>query len=880
MTYKCNLFDKSILEDYSDAVAFISSILQASTEYSIIAQNLDGTILLWNEGAKRIYGYDPEEVIGKSNTEILYDPAFLATNAYKEIKQTTLKLGKWEGIVRRQRKNREFFSARVVITPRLNQAGIPFGFLIISKDLTHEMRLLEREKESENYAKALIKAYIQPFAVLDLSGKMTDLNAAMLALTGYTEEELIGQPLQQFFTDPHLINEGITRTLQDGKVVDLECICQSKNGEQHFTLFQGALYYDNQNTLRGIFVSFMNISEQKAKEAKLYNRAAYYRSLIESSVDAFIIIDCKGLITDVNPQVCRISGYTRDELISTPFERYFLNPEKAIEYFRKTLAEGTSKDSELTLKTKSGISLMTSVNASVFYSIDGRIEGVFACARDFSQQYLLQKNVLEQQVYMRSLIEASPDGLFTIDLKGHILDVNQGALDLTGYTQKHLINSSFSSYFVDAVHANESLQWAISEKRVINIELTLIKRQGDQINVSFNAGLFTDDLGNPKGVFAILRDITPQKTLEMQLKTAQLYTRSLIEANIEPLVTTDPLGNITDINHQMEILTGYERKELIGTPFKNYVTDPMRAEKGIAQVLKNGKITNYEVVIRSKNGTETVVSYNATIFFDQNHRLQGLFASARDMTAIKHYEKKLQEKNRELELASQAKDRFLSMMSHELRTPLTSILGFTSILLTKEPGPLTDDQEKQLISVHMSGQRLLSLVNDLLDVTRIESGKVLINTTLVDINTLIKELVDELKPLAEKKGIQFNYVHPSKKITLNTDKRALSQIIINLANNAIKFTERGEIEIKVSEESIEGQPSLAIHFIDTGIGISKLDQERLFQAFERIDTPIRNVGTGLGLYLSQKLALLLNGHIECTSEIGKGSTFSLIIPKQ
>lgn len=264
----------------------------------------------------------------------------------------------------------------------------------------------------------------------------------------------------------------------------------------------------------------------------------------------------------------------------------------------------------------------------------------------------------------------------------------------------------------------------LAENRVIGYELVLISRHGRRIAVSFNAGVFSDAAGNPLGILAGARDITEQKQLEQRLRDQQFYTRSLIESNIDALMTTDPLGIITDVNQQMEALTGYGRDELIGTPFNSYFTDPERADAGIRLVLGEGKVTNYELTARHRDSSTTVVSYNAATLYDQEGKLQGVFAAARDVTERKLWEQTLQEKNLELEQANLAKDRFLASMSHELRTPLNAIIGFAGTLLMKLPGPLTGDQERQLSTIRSSAGHLLSLINDLLDLAKIDSGRV------------------------------------------------------------------------------------------------------------------------------------------------------------
>jgi protein-histidine pros-kinase len=198
----------------------------------------------------------------------------------------------------------------------------------------------------------------------------------------------------------------------------------------------------------------------------------------------------------------------------------------------------------------------------------------------------------------------------------------------------------------------------------------------------------------------------------------------------------------------------------------------------------------------------------------------------------------------------------------------------------KLPGPLTADQDKQLTTIQTSARHLLSLINDLLDLAKIESGKVELNLQPVVCQSVIEEVATTLRPLVEAKGLQFKLKSPRNDITLQTDRRAMSQIILNLSNNAIKFTERGEIQLELARNQGNGRSVVEVSVTDSGIGIRAEDQVKLFQAFEQVGPSVsrRHEGTGLGLHLSQKLAGLLGGQITFVSEYGKGSRFTLVLP--
>ena len=229
--------------------------------------------------------------------------------------------------------------------------------------------------------------------------------------------------------------------------------------------------------------------------------------------------------------------------------------------------------------------------------------------------------------------------------------------------------------------------------------------------------------------------------------------------------------------------------------------------------------------------------------------------------------------------ANRTKSEFLANMSHELRTPLNAIIGFTGTLLMKLPGPLNADQEKQLRTVQTGAKHLLSLINDLLDVTKIEAGRVELSPASTDCKEVIDEVGTSLRPQAEAKGLQFAVTVPQGLI-VRTDRRAFSQIIINLTNNAIKFTERGSVRIRAERREENGHRALEIGVEDTGVGIRPEDQAKLFAAFSQVDAKTGQEGTGLGLHLSQKLAEALGGRIVLKSEYGRGSTFTLVLPEK
>jgi PAS domain S-box-containing protein len=870
-----DIADQKTLEEQLQASQFYTRSLIESNIDALMTTDPLGIITDVNQQMETLTGHTREELIGTPFKKYFTDSR-LAEEGIRQVLSEG-RVTNYE-LTARSKDGAE----RVVsynATTFNDQSGNLQGVFAAARDITEQKKLEQQLRESQDYNRGLIESSVDGLITVDGLGTISDVNDRMCQMTGYTRTELIGTPFADYFTEPDRARSGVQQTFEVGFVTEYALTLVSRTRRQLQVSFNASVFRDPQGEVKGIFASARDITDRVRLEEQLREQQTYLRGLIESSVDGLITVDPEGFITDVNEQMCRMTGYLRDELIGSAFKRYFTEPDRADAGVKRTFAEGVVTNYELVLQAKTGRKATVSFNASVFRAVDGAMQGIFASARDISEQARLQTQLVEQQAYNRSLIEASADAQFAIAPDGTITDVNEEATRLTGYSRKHLINSRFSEYFTEPERARAGVLQTLDERRVIGYELNLITRYGRRITVSFNAGVFTDAAGNPLGILAAARDATQQKELEEQLRASQLYTRTLIESNIDALMTTDPLGIITDVNQQMETLTGHSREELIGAPFKEYFTDSGRAEDGIRSVLREGRVTNYELTARAKDGLETVVSYNATTFNDQSGHLQGVFAAARDVTERKRFEQTLQEKNVELENANYAKDRFLASMSHELRTPLNAIIGFTGTLLMKLPGPLNVDQQSQLTTVQTSAKHLLSLINDLLDLAKIDSGKVEIKYETIVCQTVVEEVAAALRPLAENKGLRFKVKTPKSSMRVESDRRILSQILINLTNNAIKFTDEGQVQIELGSQRVNGHTLATVEVTDTGIGIRPEDQQKLFQAFQQVDIDHRGEGTGLGLYLSQKLAVLIKGRIELESEYGKGSVFRLLIPR-
>ena len=494
---------------------------------------------------------------------------------------------------------------------------------------------------------------------------------------------------------------------------------------------------------------------------------------------------------------------------------------------------------------------------------------------------------LDTTSLVQNVLDSSTEySIIGTDLDGVIILWNEGARRIFGYECSEVvgrINASALHPPAEAAAAKSQELFDIAAKSgKFEGAIERVRKNGERFKARVVITPRRDSNGDVIGYVLISKDLSDEialQSLEHQRQRAEEKFRGLLEAAPDAIVAVDEHGKIVLVNSQTERLFGYAREELIGRTIEVLVPQRFHGAHvghrggffGEPRVRPMGAgLTLYGL---RKDGSEFPVEISLSPLQTDEGVL--VTAAIRDVTDRKLIEQTLREKNVELERASQAKDRFLATMSHELRTPLNAIIGFTGTLLMKLAGPLTGDQETQLQTIRASARHLLSLINDLLDLAKIESGKVILNFEPVNCREIVNEVATALGPLAKAKGLRFEVVIPDEEVIVPTDRRALSQIMINLTNNAIKFTERGFVRVELTRPNGRVELSVA----DSGVGITEENQNKLFQPFEQIHSSTKRSmeGSGLGLHLSQKLASLLGGQIVCRSTFGHGSRFILTL---
>ena len=657
------------------------------------------------------------------------------------------------------------------------------------------------------------------------------------------------------------------------------------------------------------------------REAALLKTGALQNAILNSANFSSIATDEKGVIQLFNVGAERMLGYAAIEVVDKITPADISDPQEVIaraEALSLELAtpitpgfealvfkasRGIEDIYELTYIRKDGSRFPAVVSVTALRDDHGGIIGYLLIGTDNTARKAAEEALVKAGALQSAIFNSENFSSIATDEKGVIQLFNVGAERMLGYTavevmdkitpadisdpQEVIARAKALSHELDTAITPGFDALAFKASRGIEdiYELTYIRKDGSRFPALVSVTALRDALGGIIGYLLIGTDNTArkqveaeQRQLDQRLRDQQFYTRSLIESNIDALMTTDPAGIITDVNKQMEALTGCTRDELIGAPFKNFFTDPERAEAGIKRVLSGSKVTDYELTACARDGKQTVVSYNATTFHDRDRKLQGVFAAARDVTERKRFERTLQENNAELERARAAAEKanltksdFLSSMSHELRSPLNAILGFAQLMNSDSPPP-TPSQTTSIEQILNAGWYLLELINEILDLAQIESGKLALSREPTSLTEVMLECQAMIEPQGEKRGIRMTFPHAGTPYFVDADRTRLKQVLINLLSNAIKYNQpNGTVVVDCAMNTAQ---RVRVSIADSGAGLPPEMLQQLFQPFNRLGQErSTEEGTGIGLVMSKRLVEMMGGVIGVDSTVGLGSVF-------
>jgi PAS domain S-box-containing protein len=895
----------------------------------VIATDAKGRVSFLNPLAQQLTGWTLKEALGHAVDEIFHivnqETRKPATLPVKE----TLAKGTTQGLANHTvliARNGGECAIADSCAPIRDRTGQVVGSVLVFRDVTKEYAAQRALSDKATLIQTILNTVVDGIITFHACGGIVEtVNPAALRMFGYTAAEIIGQNVSKLIPEleqdtlgkvfekisagNHTQASGFGREIEgqrrDGSRFPLELALSEMwmGGQRHFT---GIL---RDNTAR------------KQAEAALLKAGALQSAIFNSANFSSIATDAKGVIQIFNVGAERMLGYAAADVMNKITPADISDPQEVIARAKALSNElgtpitpgfealvfkasrGIEDIYELTYIRKDGSRFPAVVSVTALRDAQDAIIGYLLIGTDNTARKQAEEALIKAGALQSAIFNSANFSSIATDAKGVIQIFNVGAERMLGYAAADVMNKitpadisdpqeviarakALSSELGTPITPGfEALVFKASRGIEDIYELTYIRKDGSRFPAVVSVTALRDAQDTIIGYLLIGTDNTArklveaeQKKLDQRLRDQQFYTRSLIEANIDAIMTTDPDGIITDVNKEMEALTDCTRDELIGAPFNNYFTDPERADAAIKLMLREKKVTDYELTACARDGRKTEVSLNATTFYDRDRTLKGVFAAARNITERKRNEQALQETNVELESAKStaekanlAKSDFLSSMSHELRSPLNAILGFAQLMDSATPPP-TVYQKESIDQILQSGWHLLKLINEILDLAVIESGKVSLSPESVSLAEVMSECQAMMESQAQARGIFMTFPQFDQPVFVRADRTRLKQIILNLISNAIKYNkEKGLVTVDCTMNTPE---RIRIRVSDTGAGLPPEKLAQLFQPFNRLGQEAGGVlGTGIGLVVTKRLAELMDGVLGVESTVGEGSVF-------
>ncbi len=637
-------------------------------------------------------------------------------------------------------------------------------------------------------------------------------------------------------------------------------------------------------------------TRQKLTENELRESEEKYRTIFENIQDVFYQTDLAGIVLEISPSIKYFSEFVRDEIVGTPVHNLYYNPDDRNVLLNKIIKNGELRDYELKLKTKIGTIKHVSINARLILDGDGKPNHIDGVIRDITERKQAKTKLIESEYLLRTIIEAEPECIKIVDAEGQLLLMNPAGLKIieadsmeqvAGREVFGLITPEYRRAFIKMhkrVIAGESVQ----------MEFQLMGLKGGSHWLETNAVPL--QYHGKMVHLAHTRNITERKRAEEKLKNSEIFLKEtqtiarlgtyILNIENDTWTSSDILDTIFGIDSYYDKTTS-AWISIIHPDWRQIMHDYF-----INEVIGNKcKFDKEYKIIRKNDNEERWIHGLGEIIFNEDNQPIKMIGVVQDITERKRIEEELILAKEKAEESDRLKSSFLSNMSHEIRTPMNGILGFAELL--KEPNLTGEEQQEYIGIIETSGTRMLNIINDIIDISKIESGSMKILISETNINEQIEYIHTFFKPEIDAKNMQLSFKNslPSTEAVIKSDREKIYAILTNLVKNAIKFTHSGSIEfgynLKPAKPNTTGTSGylfepfeLEFYVKDTGIGIRQEQLEIVFERFRQGSESLTRSyeGAGLGLSISKTFVEMLGGKIWVESELGKGSVFYFTIP--
>ncbi len=759
--------------------------------------------------------------------------------------------------------------------------------------------ITEGKLAQEELRKLSLATEYSPASVVitDIHGTIEYVNTTFCKVTGYSTEEAIGQNPRILKSGnlPESLYQDLWQTIMAGKTWQGDLINKKKNGEEFWESASISPIKNDEGQITHFVAIKQDITERKLQEQR-------FQELINAAPDAMVIVDARGDITLVNNQTERLFGYDRSELIGqkveilVPQENRANHPKLREHYVRNASVRPIGQALSLVAQAKDGIRIPVDISLSPIETADGLL--VVASVRDVTERKKAEETIRKQKEFVETVINSMPDSIAVIEVDtGVIIDVNEAFMEEVGRPRDQIVGR----YCYGLTHnLAEMCKPPLHDCPMLTTQETGRKCVAEHIHQDasgqpryMEVATFPilDGNGEFSQVVHVARDITERKLAEEVIRNSEQQMAQIIDFLPDPTWVIDNDGKVVKWNRAIEELLGIKASDIVGKGDYEYAL-PFYGERRpvLIDLVRDWNADYEKKYISVKKVGEKLISEShhpslgrdgiylqgtAGLLHDAAGEVTGAIESLRDITESKRMEAELIQAKQAADEANQAKGDFLANMSHEIRTPMNAVIGMAHLALKTD---LTPKQRDYLKKIQSSANSLLGIINDILDFSKIEAGKLDMETVDFNLDDVLENLANLVTVKAqEKENLEVLFAaDPNVPRYLVGDPLRLGQVLINLANNAVKFTEEGEIVVSVKKvESLDDQVKLQFAVSDTGIGLTKEQMGKLFQSFSQADTSTTRKygGTGLGLAISKKLVNMMDGDIWVESETGQGTSF-------
>ncbi len=771
---------------------------------------------------------------------------------------------------------------RVRSSPIRDNAGNVIAAVEMVEDITERQKMDRRVKESEQKLRAILDSAVQFIGLMTVDGILIEVNNAALKLIDKKKADVLMRPFWElpWWTHSVELQEKLRQAVKkvaEGDSVCFEATHIAWDGCLHYIDFSLNPIKDASGKVVFMIPEGRDITQRKKAEVLLQESEERYHKIINTITDYIytVRVENNQAVETVHGLACiAVTGYAAEEFKLNPYlwieMLYPEDREMIVEWGQRILKNEKVGPIEHRIIRKDK-QVRWIRNSPVFhYNSDGVLIAYDGVVQDITDYKNVQQERLRAQA-LSIILEGVLNPILVHDMEGNVVKFNKALTEMFGYKEEIIGRSAVDLVVAsDQPKVRQSINECIQKGYLKDLEVTVLTTDNRQIPVLVNAAMFKDLQGNLSGSIAVVTEISLRKKMEQDLIASERRFRRLFEAAQDGiLIINFDSGLIEEVNPYLLNLLGYARQEIVDKQLWQigFIKESVLTNSGFRELQNRGYIRYDNIPLQAKDGHKVEVEFVSNVY--EVNQKKVIQCNIRDISVRRDMERAMKQ-------ALQIKSDFTTTVSHELRTPLSAIKEGIAIVLDGTTGELNAEQKDFLNTAKINVDRLTRLINDLLDFEKLGSGKMVSKMEENDINAVVREVCVSLAPLAKEKGLDLVCILDEGLGLIKFDRDMITQVMMNLVGNAIKFTENGKIEIRSSI----GDNLVQVSVEDTGQGIRQEDMPKLFQMFEQLDLTIkkRSGGTGLGLAISREIIEQHNGKIWVESNFGKGSIFYFILP--